>query len=73
MQIHEQTPGSAHQTNCDSLTHSNTSYDDYSHSLSLLTHSHAIFDQYSAVLLPACFAEGVLTGQCQQRVSPDDL
>lgn len=39
----------------------------------VLTHSHAIFDQDSAVLLPACFAEGVLAGQCQQGVSPYDL
>lgn len=37
------------------------------------THSRAIFDQYGAVLLPACFTEGVLAGQCQQRVSPYDL
>lgn len=38
-----------------------------------LTYTHAIFDQYSAVLLPACFAEGVLTWQCQQGVSPHYL
>lgn len=38
-----------------------------------LTNSYAIFDKYSAVLLPACLAEGVLTGQREESISPDQL
>lgn len=73
-----------HHKNTDrQAEHTRTKYDSpalipalmttHRHTHTLLTHSRAIFDQYSAVLLPACFAEGVLTGQSQQGIPPDDL